>query len=173
MILLLPIIWSSDSKLLYSSTKKKVEHSNGFVLDDSTWAVFNWLCSEKDNILISKIENHFKVQIVEVKSPLWLIWSSMNLYRKVENFHTYFGNHPEYYMFDQTGPCFWCVVQDKMHLYRLRLVITLVTSAANNARKKVMKACQMWLIEAACNMEGHWWDLTCIRVGLVVPVVHN
>ncbi|KAL6348332.1 hypothetical protein AAG906_005632 [Vitis piasezkii] len=64
---------------------------------------------EKDNILISKIENHFGVQIVE----------------------------------------------DKMHLYRLRLVITLVTSAANNAREKVMKACQMSLIEATCNMEGH------------------
>ena len=27
-----------------------------------------------------------------------------------------------------------CVVQDKMHLYRLRLVTTLVTNAANNAR---------------------------------------
>ena len=118
-------------------------------------------------------KNHFGVQIVEVKSPLWLIWSSMNLYRKVENFHTYFGNHPEYYMFDQTEPCFWCVVHDKMHLYRLRLVITLVTSAVNNAREKVMKACQMWLIEATCNMEGHWWGLTCMRVGLVVPVVHN
>ncbi|CBI32974.3 unnamed protein product, partial [Vitis vinifera] len=33
-------------------------------------AVFNWMCSEKDNILISKIENHFGVQIIEVKSPL-------------------------------------------------------------------------------------------------------
>ena len=27
-----------------------------------------------------------------------------------------------------------CVVQDKMHLYRLRLVATLVTNATNNAR---------------------------------------
>ena len=34
-----------------------------------------------------------------------------------------------------------CVVQDKMHLYRLRLVVTLVTNTANNAREKVMKAC--------------------------------
>ncbi|RVW92732.1 hypothetical protein CK203_042573 [Vitis vinifera] len=33
--------------------------------------------------------------------------------------------------------------EDKMHLYRLRLVVTLVTSAANNARQKVMKTCQM------------------------------
>ncbi|CBI34062.3 unnamed protein product, partial [Vitis vinifera] len=33
-------------------------------------AVFNWLCSDKDNILISKIENHFGVQIVKVKSLL-------------------------------------------------------------------------------------------------------
>ena len=131
------------------------------------------MCNENDNILISKIENHFGVQIVEVKSPLWLIWLSMNLYRIVENFHTYFGNHPKYYMFYQTGPWFWCVVQDKMHLYRLRLVVTLVTSTANNARENVMKACQMWLIEATCNMEGHWWGLTCMRVGLVVPVVHN
>ncbi|KAL6333024.1 hypothetical protein AAG906_020044 [Vitis piasezkii] len=36
-----------------------------------------------------------------------------------------------------------CVVQDKMHLYRLRLVITLVTNAANNARDKVLKACRI------------------------------
>uniref|UniRef100_F6HKE9 Helicase C-terminal domain-containing protein n=1 Tax=Vitis vinifera TaxID=29760 RepID=F6HKE9_VITVI len=32
-------------------------------------AVFNLLCSDKDNILISKIENHFGVQIAEVTYP--------------------------------------------------------------------------------------------------------
>ncbi|RVX11839.1 DEAD-box ATP-dependent RNA helicase 38 [Vitis vinifera] len=32
-------------------------------------AVFNLLCSDKDNILISKIENHFGVQIAEI--PSW------------------------------------------------------------------------------------------------------
>ena len=36
-----------------------------------------------------------------------------------------------------------CVVQDKMHLYRLRLVITLVTNVANNARDKVLKVCRI------------------------------
>ena len=36
-----------------------------------------------------------------------------------------------------------CVMQDKMHLYRLRLFVTLVTNAANNARDKVLKACQI------------------------------
>ena len=36
-----------------------------------------------------------------------------------------------------------CVMQDKMHLYRLRLVVTLVTNAANNARDKVLKACRI------------------------------
>ena len=36
-----------------------------------------------------------------------------------------------------------CVVQDKMHLYRLRLVVTLVTNAANNAKDKVLKACRI------------------------------
>ena len=36
-----------------------------------------------------------------------------------------------------------CVVQDKMHLYRLRLVVNLLTNVANNAREKVMKACPM------------------------------
>ena len=35
------------------------------------------------------------------------------------------------------------VVQDKMHLYRLRLVVTLVMNAANNVRDKVMKACRV------------------------------
>ncbi|XP_034694184.1 ubiquitin-like-specific protease 1A [Vitis riparia] len=33
------------------------------------------------------------------------------------------------------------IAEDKMHLYRLRLVVTLVTNAANNARDKVLKAC--------------------------------
>ena len=37
-----------------------------------------------------------------------------------------------------------CVVQDKMHLYRLRLVVNLLTNEANNAREKIMKACSMW-----------------------------
>ncbi|KAL6326893.1 hypothetical protein AAG906_012169 [Vitis piasezkii] len=36
-----------------------------------------------------------------------------------------------------------CVVHDKMHLYRLRLVVTLVTNVANNARDKVLKACRI------------------------------
>ena len=36
-----------------------------------------------------------------------------------------------------------CVVQDKMHLYRLRLVVNLLTNEANNAREKVIKACPM------------------------------
>ena len=36
-----------------------------------------------------------------------------------------------------------CVVQDKMHLCRLRLVLNLLTNVANNAREKVMKACPM------------------------------
>ncbi|RVW62426.1 hypothetical protein CK203_064192 [Vitis vinifera] len=35
------------------------------------------------------------------------------------------------------------IAEDKMHLYRLRLVIILVTNTANNAREKVMKACRM------------------------------
>ena len=34
-------------------------------------------------------------------------------------------------------------VQDKMHLYRLRLVVTLVMNPANNARDTVMKACRL------------------------------
>ena len=38
---------------------------------------------------------------------------------------------------------FVCVVQDKMQLYRLRLVVTLVTNEANNARDKVLKACRI------------------------------
>ena len=78
--------------------EKKVEYSNGFVLHDSTGAVFNLLCSDKDNILISKIENHFGVQIAEVRSPLWLIWLSIYLYRIIEKIGKDFGNHPEYYM---------------------------------------------------------------------------
>ena len=36
-----------------------------------------------------------------------------------------------------------CVVQDKMHLYRLRLVVNVLTNEANNAREKIMKACSM------------------------------
>ncbi|WKA00206.1 hypothetical protein VitviT2T_018589 [Vitis vinifera] len=35
------------------------------------------------------------------------------------------------------------IAKDKMHLYRLRLVVTLVTNAANNARDKVLKACRI------------------------------
>ncbi|KAL6347714.1 hypothetical protein AAG906_026243 [Vitis piasezkii] len=35
------------------------------------------------------------------------------------------------------------IIEHKMHLYRLRLVITLVTNMENNARGKVMKACRM------------------------------
>ncbi|KAL6328637.1 hypothetical protein AAG906_003322 [Vitis piasezkii] len=35
------------------------------------------------------------------------------------------------------------ITKDKMHLYRLRLVVTLVTNAANNARDKVLKACRI------------------------------
>lgn len=35
------------------------------------------------------------------------------------------------------------IAEDKMHLYRLRLVVTLVTNAANNAKDKVLKACRI------------------------------
>ncbi|RVW92731.1 hypothetical protein CK203_042572 [Vitis vinifera] len=35
------------------------------------------------------------------------------------------------------------IAEDKMHLYRLRLVITLVTNVANNARDKVLKVCRI------------------------------
>ncbi|RVW21732.1 hypothetical protein CK203_108209 [Vitis vinifera] len=35
------------------------------------------------------------------------------------------------------------IAEDKMHLYRLRLVVTLVTNVANNARDKVLKACRI------------------------------
>ncbi|RVW99403.1 hypothetical protein CK203_038409 [Vitis vinifera] len=35
------------------------------------------------------------------------------------------------------------IAEDKMHLYQLRLVVTLVTNAANNARDKVLKACRI------------------------------
>ncbi|KAL6347449.1 hypothetical protein AAG906_025164 [Vitis piasezkii] len=35
------------------------------------------------------------------------------------------------------------IIEHKMHLYRLRLVVTLVTNMENNAREKVMKACRM------------------------------
>ncbi|RVW75055.1 hypothetical protein CK203_056035 [Vitis vinifera] len=31
----------------------------------------------------------------------------------------------------------------QMHLYRLRLVVNLLTNEANNAREKIMKACSM------------------------------
>ena len=39
---------------------------------------------------------------------------------------------------------FVCVVQDKMHLYKLRLVMNLLTNDANNAGEKVMQAYPMW-----------------------------
>ena len=39
---------------------------------------------------------------------------------------------------------FVCGVQDKIHLYRLRLIINLLINEANNARDKVMQACTMW-----------------------------
>ena len=45
-------------------------YSNRLVLCDSIGAVFNLLCTEKDEILMSKIENHFGVQISEVRCPL-------------------------------------------------------------------------------------------------------
>ncbi|RVX11643.1 hypothetical protein CK203_015763 [Vitis vinifera] len=35
------------------------------------------------------------------------------------------------------------IAEDKMDLYRLRLVVTLVTNATNNARDKVLKACRI------------------------------
>ncbi|RVW27788.1 hypothetical protein CK203_102642 [Vitis vinifera] len=35
------------------------------------------------------------------------------------------------------------IMEDKMHLYRLRLVVNLLTNKANNAREKIMKACSM------------------------------
>ncbi|RVW68409.1 hypothetical protein CK203_062829 [Vitis vinifera] len=35
------------------------------------------------------------------------------------------------------------IAEDKMQLYRLRLVVTLVTNEANNARDKVLKACRI------------------------------
>ncbi|RVW99508.1 uncharacterized protein LOC100852586 isoform X1 [Vitis vinifera] len=35
------------------------------------------------------------------------------------------------------------IAEDKMHLYRLRLVVTLVMNPANNARDTVMKACRL------------------------------
>ncbi|RVW94862.1 hypothetical protein CK203_034612 [Vitis vinifera] len=35
------------------------------------------------------------------------------------------------------------IAEDKMHLYQLRLVVTLVTNAANNARDKVLKTCRI------------------------------
>ena len=38
---------------------------------------------------------------------------------------------------------FVCVVQDKMHLYKLRLVMNLLTNDANNAGEKVMQAYPM------------------------------
>ena len=66
-----------------------------------------------------------------------------------------------------------CVVQNKMHLYQLRLVVNLVTNATNNARDKVLKTCRIWLIEANLDRQGQWWNCTCMRMGLVVPTVHN
>ncbi|RVW20030.1 hypothetical protein CK203_113605 [Vitis vinifera] len=65
------------------------------------------------------------------------------------------------------------ITEDKMHLYRLRLFVTLVTNAANNARDKVLKACSNLINRGHLRQARSMMNRTCIRVGFVVPVVHN
>ena len=72
-----------------------------------------------------------------------LEWSHFNTF-------THGGKHEQhvihwfYGIYSIPAYDYLCVVQDKMHLYRLRLVVNLLTNVANNAREKVMKACPMW-----------------------------
>ncbi|RVW73910.1 Tubby-like F-box protein 3 [Vitis vinifera] len=95
-------------------------------------AVFNWMCSEKDNILISKMK---------------IILG-----------------------FNNRGQVSFMIDLDKMHLYQLRLVVTLVTSVTNNAREKVMKACQMRQLENKM-VDNHKDTMTKTRAMLHFEIV--
>ncbi|WJZ81386.1 hypothetical protein VitviT2T_001231 [Vitis vinifera] len=57
----------------------------------SEGAVFNWMCSENDNILISKIENHFRVQIIDSRPRGSLIQCYIKWNRTNQTYHLYLG----------------------------------------------------------------------------------